>query len=78
MPGAKQYSDTLFSLEVSSNAQFQIDPISLLIYIQNAVGCGHTHPEIPSSWGGGGEIQTFFFYSNALLDIRYKRACQQS
>lgn len=60
MPGAKQYSDTLFFLEVSSNALFQIDPISLLIYIQNAVGCGHTHPEIPSSWGGGGEIQTFF------------------
>lgn len=41
---------------------FQIDPISLLIdtCIENAVGCGHTHPEIPSSWGGGGEIQNFF------------------
>lgn len=37
---------------------FQIEPVYLLIYIENAVGCGHTQPKIPSSWGGGGEIQT--------------------
>lgn len=58
--GTKECSDTLF-LEVSSQAQFQTDPISLLIHIQNAVRCSHTHPEIPSSEVGGVEKFKHFY-----------------